>query len=248
MMDRSTSLAWLPALLVLVAALAGAAEPSKPPVDAPRPAIRDLGPPLVDEPSELKKLHPVQPVWLDRKHHQVVLLGEVCKADYPLEFFATYRARGYESVVVIDAKPSIVHAALLALGALPGHPATVQPRFEPASGSEIVVLVRWKDKDGHRQQTNAREWIRDRKTKKPLDLDWVFAGSRIWKEEDTGKTVYQADTAGDLIAVLNVPAATLDLPIQSASAIESRLFEAFAERMPPSGTPVTILFGPKETK
>jgi hypothetical protein len=50
---------------------------------------------------------------------------------------------------------------------------------------------------------------------------------------------------GDFICLLNLPTALLDLPIPSASALESRLFEAFLERLPPTGTPVTILLKPK---
>ena len=51
---------------------------------------RDLGPPLVDNPENLTKLHPDYPVWIDKENKQVILIGSVCRADYPLEFFATY--------------------------------------------------------------------------------------------------------------------------------------------------------------
>ena len=75
-------------------------------------------------------------------------MGRVCKADYPLEFFVTYRDRSYEAIVASDVRPSIVHAALLALGAEPGHPAQFQPEFEPPAGAEVAIEVRWKDADG----------------------------------------------------------------------------------------------------
>lgn len=237
-------------MLVLAACLicrSFASEPSQPdlPKSEETPKIPDLGPPLVDEIGDLRRLHPVFPVWIDLKSQQVVLMGETCRANYPLEFFATYPPRGYESIVVVHAKPSIVHAGLLRLGADPGHPARFEPKFEPATGTEIEIEVRWKGKDGKLHRTRAQEWVRDIKTKKALDLNWVFAGSGFWTDEATSQQIYRADGAGDFISVLNLPTATLDLPIRSQSALESRLFEGFVEHLPPEKTPVTMLLKPK---
>ena len=93
------------------------------------------------------------------------------------------------------------------------------------------------------QSAPAQDWIRNIKTKKALDTNWVFAGSSFVTDETTGKKYYQADS-GELICVLSLPTAMLDLPILSYGAIEARLFEAFAEHLPPPGTPVTILLKP----
>jgi hypothetical protein len=209
-------------------------------VDMPR----DLGPPVVDNPDELVKLVPDNPVWIDKKNKAVILIGTVCKANYPLEFFATYPDRGYESVVVIYTKPSVVHGALLALGALPGKPVQYEPKYTPPSGTEVAIDVAWLDQNGKRQKARAQEWIRDIKTKKQLDVNWVFSGSLFWEDKATGEKSYLADR-GDFISVLNLPTALLDVPIESASAIESRLFEGFTERLPAPSTPVTLILKPK---
>jgi hypothetical protein len=205
---------------------------------------RDLGPPQVDNPEDLIKLHPVYPVWIDKKNKEVILIGTVCRANYPLEFFATYPDRGYESVVVIYTKPSVVHTALLALGAKPGKPVQFDPKYIPPSGTEVAINVAWMDQNGKRQKTRAQDWIRDIKTKKQLDVNWVFAGSLFWEDKSTGEKSYLADR-GDFISVLNLPTALLDVPIKSASEIESRLFEGFTERLPAPGTPVTLILKPK---
>jgi hypothetical protein len=220
----------------------GLAPASLPAYDHEIPA--NLGPPLVDNPEDLKRLELASPVWIDTKNKRVVLIGSACRANYPLEFLATYPDRGYEAVVVIYTRPSVVHAALLALGAKPGKPVQYKPEFVPPSGTEIEIDVAWKDRDGKRQKTRAQEWIRDIKTKKPLDVNWVFAGSIFWENESTGEKSYLADR-GDFISVLNLPTALLDVPIESASALESRLFEGFVERLPPPGTPVTLILKPK---
>ena len=204
---------------------------------------RDLGPPLVDHPANLKRLDPAQPVWVDRPDKQVVLQGEVCKAGYPLEFFATYSNRSYEAVVAVNVKPSIVHTGLLAVGATAGHPARFQPKFEPPEGSEVAIDLRWKDARGKVQSARAQDWIRDIKTKKALDKNWVFGGSEFVTDEKTKKQFYQADS-GELICVLSLPNAMLDLPTEGYGAIEARSFEAFEEHLPPPGTPVTLLLRP----
>jgi hypothetical protein len=213
------------------------------PAEAEKP--RDLGPPLVDAPGDLHRLDPVSPVWLDMKHHQVVFQGEVCQANYPLEFLVTYPDRGYESVMVAKVKPSVVHAGLVALGAEPGHPAQFDPKYEPATGAQVEIRVRWKDKGGQRRDCLARDWVRNIKTKKALDIDWVFGGSHLVQNPTTGKQEYVADMSGDFISVLNLGSVTLDLPLKSEGAIENRSFEGYTERMPAAGTPVTLLLRPK---
>lgn len=237
-------------------AAAGAQEKTAPSEQGkdPQPAAgeqpekpRDLGPPLVDNLGDLKRLEPY-PAWLDPKNKQLVILGEVCGADYPLEFFATMKDRAYESVVITEARPSVLHHVLLLLGAVAGRPSKYHwegndLKFTPATGTEVAIEVRWKDKAGKQHQAPAQQWVRNRRTKKAVEVNWVFAGSAFWKDE-SGKERYSAD-GGDFICVLNNPVAMLDLPIQSSSAIDDRLFETFTENIPPLGTAVTILLRPK---
>ncbi len=121
-------------------------EPAPAEENAEKP--RDLGLPLVDNVDGLQRLDPKLPVWLDKKNKQVVFLGEVCRADYPLEFFVTYRDRAYEAIIQSEVRPSIVHAGLLELGAKEGHPVQFQPEFVAPSGTEVAIEVRWKDAQG----------------------------------------------------------------------------------------------------
>jgi hypothetical protein len=240
------------AALVLLGAYPAAAQQAVAP-NAPQPPAQaayareipaNLGEPLVDVPGDLQRLEKASPVWIDKKHKQVVLIGTACKANYPLEFFATYPERDYESVVTIFTRPSVVHAGLLALGAKPGKPVQYRPTFSPPKGTEVAIDVCWIDPQGKRQKTAAQQWIRDIKTKQALDVNWVFAGSLFWEDPATGAKSYLADR-GDFITVLNVPTALLDVPMESTSALESRLFEGFTERIPPAGTPVTLILKPK---
>jgi len=74
---------------------------------------------------------------------------------------------------------------------------------------------------------------------KELDAGWVFAGSGFYTDSKTGEKFYQAEE-GNLICVANFASATLDLAVPSTAANDELLYEAYTERIPPVGTPVTI--------
>jgi hypothetical protein len=250
-------------LLVFFLGLASpglAAEPASDSEPAPKPRAapaeeKHWGPPLVENVKELKQLGKY-PAWLDAKNKKIVLVGEVSKPDIGLEFLVTARSRGaYESVLVVDAnlpeegKPSLfqnIQVALILFGAKPGHPSYYSQKDDKtivATGDEIMIEVRWKNKEGKIEKTDARNWIRNIKTKKSPEKTWVFAGSGFVDDGKGGK-IFKAD-AGDFICVLNNPSALLDLPLLSASALDDRLWEPNQEKLPPAGTPVTIVMSPK---
>ena len=89
----------------------------------------------------------------------------------------------------VNVQPSVVHAGLLLVGAEPGHPVKFQPKFSPPTGTEVAIEVRWKDADGKVQSAPAQHWIRNVKTKKALDTNWVFAGS-MFVTDEAGKRSY----------------------------------------------------------
>ncbi len=228
----------------------------------------DLGPPLVQDPKGLIILDKTRPVWIDKAKKRVVILGQICQRDALLELFACLRGtKEHEAIVSVDVEAATVHAGLVAMGAKVGSPARWEagegadvpvgsgldppprrrPKYYPATGTEIEVTVVWNDKQGKRKTARAQDWILDTQTKKAMAHPWVFAGSRFWKDPETGKKYYQAE-GGDLICVSNFPSAMLDLPIESSQATEALMFRAFAERIPPLGTPVTLLLTPKLQK
>ena len=205
----------------------------------------DLGPPLVDDVDNLKRLDPESPVWLDNANKRIVVVGEVSQTQAPLEMFACLKdTKEHEAVVAVPTRAFIVHAALLRTGAEAGHPVQFVPEYLPATGTEIDVAVRWKDEKGEVQTARAQDWVRNVKTDKAMDAVWVFGGSGFWTDETTGQQRYQAE-GGDFICVSNFSSAMLDLPIESSQANADLMFEAFTERIPPRGTPVTIILTPK---
>ncbi len=209
-------------------------------------AIAALGEPLVENPAGLERLHPRYPIWFDKTERRVVMLGSVVQREVPLELFACMRgSKEHEAIISIPVQAYLLHAGLLATGVEPGNPVRFIPEFIPASGPEIEVLLAFKDASGQVQHARGQEWVRDMRTKKPMEQPWVFAGSQFLRNEETGQEYYQADNEGDLICVSNFPSAVLDVPVKSTDANASLLFEAFTERIPPRDTPVTLILTPR---
>ena len=193
----------------------------------------------------LKRLSPDAALWIDLPGKRVIVGGRVALADGPIEFFACpSKTKEHESIVAVDAPAQLVHTALLAIGLKAGSPASFVGEYRPATGDAVAIEVCWREAKAERCLP-ARQWVRDSRTGRQLDYDWVFAGSQFWKDPSSGIEYYQAD-GGDLVCVSNFPTAMLDLPIASSQANEALLFETFTERIPPRGTPVELIFSRAE--
>jgi hypothetical protein len=197
------------------------------------------------EPKNAQRLWPNLPVWLDKTENAVIVDGQISLREGMLEMFAcTRNTKEHESIVSANTKARAVHAGLLALGAEPGHPVQFQPKYVAPSGTEIEVLVRWRDERGKEHTTRAQDWVKDIHTKKPMEQQFVFAGSSFWKDPDSGTEHYQAE-GGDFVCVSNFPTAMLDIPVKSSQSNQELEFEALTEKIPPLGAPVRLIFKPK---
>jgi hypothetical protein len=209
------------------------------------PVPSDLGPPLAENADKLTRLDPRYPVWVDKQGKQVVMVGSVCKRFGPLELFACLTdTKEYESIVSVHTTASLVQAALLAVGAKPGSPVKYEPAFAPPHGTTIEITVVWKADDQLRTM-RAQEWVRQIGTDKHMEQAWVFAGGAFWRAEDSDKEIFIPNTTGNLICVANFEDAVLDVPTRSTTTDVALLFEAFAERIPERGTPVTLILKPQ---
>src|SRR5262249_56225709 len=98
--------------------------------------------------------------------------------------------------------------------------------------------------DGRRHTVPAGSWIKNEKTGRTLETDWVFGGSMLIDNPlNPGQKTYLAND-GDLVCVVNMESAMLDLPIRSLKALELRSFRPFTERIPPMDTPVVVILEP----
>ena len=215
------------------------------PLDGGRAAPPDLGPPLVDDPNDLQRLDSTDLVWITRDRKSVVVQGQICQTQAPLETFACLRGtKEHESVIVVHSAAKIIHAGLLATDIEPGNPVQFYPDFIPARGPEVEITVVWKGEQGKTVRARGQDMVRNVIKKRAMQEPWVFVGSRFVKYDD-GEEFYLADGEGVLIGVANFTGAVLDVPVRSSDLAASLLFEAFTENIPPLGTPVTLVLTPK---
>jgi hypothetical protein len=180
---------------------------------------------------------------------RVVVAAVVVLREGRLEGLLTKKdTKEHEYILAADVDARQVHAALEAAGAKAGSPARYQPKYAPATGTAVKITLQY-TQDGKAVSVAARQWIRDVKTGKDLDVDWVFGGSRLFPDpEDDKKPPFYLANQGDLVCVCNMDDAMLDLPVASTKKLADRAYEANTDRIPPAGSKVDVVFEPVREK
>ena len=228
------------------------------PVDSP---LKEIPVPTEEEPepvyvekqtmdiaSNWTRITPVgkSEIWFDAKNKQVMVAGVICMQRGGLEMFiCPFNTKEHESVIAVNARSYEVHTALLATGTRPGQPVQWHPEFKPVSGPKVGIDVTWKDPEsGEIKTKTAQQMIRSFRTKKELEKEFIFGGSVMEKDEETGRVIYYGD-GGELVCVSNFSTATLDLPIESSQSNDDLIFEANPDHIPEPGTKVYVIFKPQ---
>jgi hypothetical protein len=119
--------------------------------------------------------------------------------------------------------------------------------FGTMSKSQRDELLKMSEDKSWRKAVEA---MHDRSQPREMTADWVFTGSGFYVETegpDKGKKYYKAE-GGEVICVANFPSAMIDVDVESTAGNESLLYEAWAERIPPIDTPVTVEISPLPVK
>ncbi|MCC6427741.1 MAG: hypothetical protein IT435_13090 [Phycisphaerales bacterium] len=178
-----------------------------------------------------------------------------------LEVIACSRnTREHEALVVTDAKPSHIHAALLLAGLEPGSPGTWswdnnarRMSTTPPKGPEVQVRFIHSDHAGTRIESNPADWIIDVRDRRSLtsragrvDPVWVFAGSAIALRPDGPGEYYKADIEGTLVGLATFGTETLAWPgvFSPEAVLQPPEWIADPARVPPYKTLVTVRLRP----
>jgi hypothetical protein len=184
------------------------------------------------------------------KARRVIVPAKVVLTKGVLEGLLTRtKKKEHEYILATDADARVIHVALEGAGAEAGSPVKFQPRFAAPKGTTIKVSLRYKD-GGKVVTVPAGAWVRDAKSRKALDKDWVFAGSvqGPHPDDDAKPRTYYMANHGDVIALCNMETAMLDLPVKSPKAINDRLYEAAPGKVPAKGTAVEVILEPAAKK
>jgi len=182
---------------------------------------------------------------VDGEQRRVLVNAYVCLRQGQLEQLVTRkRTKEHEAILAVDADARHIHLALVAAKAAPGSPVKFRPKFEVPSGTPVKITLEYKDKD-KTVRVPAQQWVRNIKSKKDLDTDWVFAGSVLIQDPfHKGKEPYYAANDGDVICISNFDTALLDVPFNSPKDNDDLAFEAHTERIPALETPVLVILEP----
>lgn len=232
-------------LLVLSGLAAGCDQDSAP---APRPAAAPE--PKPDKVPGVRKVELGPNLFLEiqGERRRVLLSTTVCLQKGALEVLLTRKdTKEHEAILTVDADARKIHTALTAAGAKEGSSVQFVPKYQPASGTPIKITVEYLDK-GKVISVPAQDWIRNTNTKKTLNSDWVFGGSRLVPNPlDANKLMYLAND-GDIVSISNFESAMLDLPIKVTKENADLVWEVNSEKVPPVGTKVTVILEPLPKK
>jgi hypothetical protein len=172
---------------------------------------------------------------------RVHILAEVCLRDGPLEVFLCKKnTKEHESILHVDLDVRDIHFALIAAGGKPGSTVRWVPEYKAATGSPIKATLTY-NMNGKLITKPAQYWILDTKTKKDMSHDWVFAGSRFFKDpDDATKPPFYCANNGEVICISNFPDSMMDLPVKSSKEQAELGFGANTERIPPLKTKVLV--------
>jgi hypothetical protein len=200
------------------------------------------------KPVETRKVEVGKNVFLEvqGERRRVLVNATVCLQRGALELLMCRKqTKEHEAILTSDSDARDIHKALIIAKAEPGKTARYGEKgIQPPTGTRIKISVQY-EKKGKLVTEPAGKWIRNMKTQKELDEDWVFAGSAFTKNVlDPKKPDIYLANEGDVICVSNFEDAMLDLPIASPKDDADRSFEAFTERIPELEAKVTLILEP----
>ena len=210
-----------------------------------QPPKKDAPPaePTIEIPATWKRLSKKQEIWIDNKNKQVIVGGKVCLDAGPLEMLiCPPNTKEHESIVVVNAASWQVDAALQAIGATKGVPCRWDPEYAPAWGAKIDIKMIWRDEKTKKVKTaDAKQWVLNVDTQKPMTAELVFGGSRTEAQFEGEKARYLGDD-GELICLANFATSTIDLHVTKANT--DIFFEANTPQIPPINTQVYTVITP----
>lgn len=186
------------------------------------------------------------------KKHVVEIKAWIClDASWLEQIACSPNSREHESLVVIKAIPSEIHAALLLAGFQSGSPGLWyykdgELKFKQPTGEDLTIEARYTNSQGKKIQEPVSEWIRDsvNQSKFP-DMPWVFGGSEFRKNTESmglGEH-YVADFTGSIIGLVTFGDEVLGFKrvFSDQEIVHAPQWKVNTDRIPAPDTEVTLI-------
>lgn len=178
-----------------------------------------------------------------------------CLKEGVLELIAcTKGSKEHESIVAIESTAKNIHTALLLLGAKAGSPAKRQQVGGegttwvdiPPKGTPIDVFIVYEDQEtGMPNEKPINEFITQEDGETFSTNTFLFAGSILHTEANTGVNHYLADRNGNVISISTFGDELLCLPGFHSQVNTELYWNADGDKLPEIGTRVTLRLRPQ---
>ncbi len=204
-------------------------------------------------------------ITIERKTLEVRIDATVCLDAGILEFVVCKpNTFEHESIFTTEAKPELVHAALLLAGMkptplLPGMEALWWGKALRNEDSRVRIEVEWEEA-GEKKRESLTSMLRSREggeavpgEEKAAKDGWVFAGSFMQAAQDGGERIYAGNISGILVGIWPDPSTVIQYGITSGNPYEGdhKGLEINEKCVPKVGTKVKLVFSrhfPREAK
>lgn len=134
-------------------------------------------------------------------------------------------------------EPHVADAAKHLPEILPQTKALMAKPMEKPGANRIQIDLEYKDKEGKAQRVPISEWIHDRKSGKPMELEhWTYTGSLI------NEVGFAADFDGSIAAIYFDLVAMINCPVPDNS--NDEIWQVETKDVPELDTPVTVIITP----
>lgn len=191
--------------------------------------------------------------------HVPIVVNDPEAPDVYLEVIAcTPDTKEHESLVVTEARPSHIHAALLMIGLQPGKPgswtwdgagAEAKLNAHDPSGDAVRIELLWTDPAGAARSARPADWMMNKESGQALaDLPFIFAGSQMLDRGLGLGELYDADGAGTLIGLATFGAETIAWPTTFSpdADVAEPVWIANPKTTPSVDTPVRVRLTPAQ--
>ncbi|MHC4127938.1 MAG: YdjY domain-containing protein [Planctomycetota bacterium] len=205
-------------------------------------------------PGEPRVLEPFEGITVRPDVPVIELEARAClEAGWLEQIACAPGSREHEALVVIKARPSDVHAALLLAGFEHGAPGSWSYEdgaltFTPPTGDRLDVRARY-ERDGQTVEEPIRTWMTDAEGRPSFpDTPWVFAGSAFADNPDwmgPGEH-YIADQTGSIIGLVTFGDEVVGFEevFADQQSVQPLAWQVRIDHVPPAGTPVTVILRP----